>query len=781
MKITILVSGSIRSNFAYRALALARALHMQGNEVSIIAPRADKYNDFRAEKIDEIDGVKILQPFQFAMKRIEINLLPYLFGAVKAVLREKSDLIYIYKPTPINIVGFAAKFFQKASVVVDIDDLGSEVMKIEGHPWYRRKLVEWSEKFALKHVDRLIVASKYLSQKYQKEFPDTPIHIMPNGIEGDWLAPLVPSKEKKRIVFMGSANRRNILEPLFEVLPKILQRHPETKVLIIGDGKNLEYFKQKAKELKISANLEFTGWLDLEEARTRLCAGDIGYNYMPDEPTTKAANNMKISQYMARGVVPLVSDIGDLPAVVDFGRAGYICEADNADRLAEALVRALEDDDRPRKAESARAFASEKFHWNNLAADFSAWLGSPKKTGKKKVYVVSTTVPGDSGGGEIRNYNLIKQLAKQEDIDVEIFCISSDDPKAVEIFFESETGVKCHVAAARPGSATVAARALFLHQAPPFFELFKSSGIGDIFRAVCEKSLPDVVHIEQLHAYYCIRPHIAWLKAQGVKIILDCHNIEFQGFKESLEIFSWPKKMVGKFLTPYLKELEIEATQRADMVFACSSLDATFFMSYNPRTYVVPNGVDSSAFRSVLKNKDPGCNLIFMGGVNYPPNGDAMEFYLKAIHPYVKERMPDVKLLGIGVDEEWLRAIGVDDPSIEPLGFVEDVRPYLAQAAVGICPLRYGSGTRIKIMTYMAAGLPVVSTNKGAEGVTYTNGHDIIMTDNPREFAESILKFLTNRGYRDDIARNGRSFISQNYDWNIIGENLAQIYHHGFR
>jgi glycosyltransferase involved in cell wall biosynthesis len=375
MKIIFLVPGSIRGNFIYRALAIARALHKQGHEIVIIAPSADKYNDFRPEKITDIDGIKIVQPFQFATKRPEINFLPYLFSATKSALKEKADLIYIYKPTPINIVGFIINFFRKTPILVDMDDLGSEVMRIEGHPRYQRKLVAWSENFAVKYADNLVVASTYLFEKYRKEFPKKQLHIMPNAVESDWFAPLIPSEEKQRIVFMGSLNRRSILEPLLDILPELVTTYPNSKALIIGGGNYLEYFKQKAESSGVSRYVTFTGWLSLEEARSHLHAGDIGYSYMPDELTIKAANNMKVSQYMARGVVPLVSNVGDLPAMVDFGRAGYICEHDNTPALKAMLISLLlEDKERLQKARHARTFVSEKFSWDCLAMDLDRWL-----------------------------------------------------------------------------------------------------------------------------------------------------------------------------------------------------------------------------------------------------------------------------------------------------------------------------------------------------------------------------------------------------------------------
>src|SRR4029079_3524644 len=133
MKILCLASGNIKSNFTYRILALGRSLKARGHDVTIIAPRADKYNGFVPELVSEIEGVRVLQPFQFATKRLEINLLPYIFDAARMVLRDKPDVVYIYKPTPISIVGVLAKLLRRTTLILDMDDLGSEVMKIEGH------------------------------------------------------------------------------------------------------------------------------------------------------------------------------------------------------------------------------------------------------------------------------------------------------------------------------------------------------------------------------------------------------------------------------------------------------------------------------------------------------------------------------------------------------------------------------------------------------------------------------------------------------------------------
>jgi phosphatidylinositol alpha-mannosyltransferase len=382
VKILMLGSGSVKSNFMYRLLALGKALHRRGHEVSIIAPKADKYNNFTPENINAIDGVRVLQPFQFATKRLEINLLPYMLGALRMVLAQKPDIVYIYKPTPISVIGLVARL-RGIPVVLDVDDLGSEVMRIEGHPAHQRKLVEWSERLAGSKANGIVGASSLLRDKYQKEYPNKPVVWVPNGVEADWFDAVLPPERDKQIVFFGSLNRQNILDPLFDVFPSIIKKYPKAHFLLIGDGQFMAYFREKAERLGISNNITFTGWLQLPEAKQLLFAGDIGYNYMPNQQTVWAASNMKVSQYMARGVVPLVSKAGDLPWMVDDGRAGYVVPADDPAELERALLAAFADPARKQKAARAVRYAERTFHWDKLAAQVDEFLESLYKKHKK--------------------------------------------------------------------------------------------------------------------------------------------------------------------------------------------------------------------------------------------------------------------------------------------------------------------------------------------------------------------------------------------------------------
>jgi glycosyltransferase involved in cell wall biosynthesis len=776
MKITFFTSGSIRSNFSYRALTLAGFLRASGHKVSIVTPQADKYNDFKPEKIREINGIKIIQPFQFVSKRLEINLLPYILSAVLSIIRNKADVIYIYKPTPISIVGILGKIFHHSTVVVDMDDLGAQVMKHEGHPWYQQKLVGLSEYLAVRYADRIIAASTYLFKVYKKQYPRKPIYLLPNGAESSLFKRIITSKQKKNIVFLGAINQPEILDPLFEILPEIVKKHPDVHVTIIGDGTYLSYFKNKCKSPAISSTVSFTGWLPLMEVQKYLRGGDIGYCYMPDEFTNRAASNMKVAQYMARGVLPLVSRVGDLPSYVGYGKVGYIALPDNSQSLLKTILAALDSRERRQKAKEAQSFAKEHFEWKKLATSFEAWLFSTKgkNNKRKKVYVISTEVPSLDGGAPIRNLNLIKGLAKAG-FTVRVICITSDSDKANVSKLQNIKNVTVHpvnLFTLKPWGYT---QSLIL-QVIPYMYQFRKSGLDLEIKKLLYTETPDIVQLEQINGYYSVSSIIPELKKRKVKVVLDAHNVEQDLLRQTLIVFPFFKRLIGKWILNNFIEIENRATHEADAILTCSENDREFFKSRSQCVIkVIPNGIDTQYFKGEQISDKPF--VLFMGGLSYPPNEDAIRWYIDSIHDMVGKAIPDYKLFLIGGNSpRWLSEKLLIDKRIINLGFVPDVRKYLAKAAVCVSPMRYGSGTGIKSLTYMATGHGTVSTTVGARGLEVKGHRDIMIADTPSLFAATVARLLKDKNLNRQLGINARKQMVKKYDWSIINENLVRFY-----
>jgi glycosyltransferase involved in cell wall biosynthesis len=192
------------------------------------------------------------------------------------------------------------------------------------------------------------------------------------------------------------------------------------------------------------------------------------------------------------------------------------------------------------------------------------------------------------------------------------------------------------------------------------------------------------------------------------------------------------------------------------------------------RLAVIPNGVNLQEYEGNWGSPAPN-TLIFPGALTYRANFDAMDFFLKAVFPLIRARWPSATLYITG------RTNGVPlhrlplNSGVTLTGYLADVRPTVAQSQVCVAPLLTGGGTRFKILEAMALGTPVVSTGKGAEGLEATSGEDILIADEPADFADAVLRLLGDESLRAKLAANGRKLVRKRYEWDGIGKKLERF------
>jgi polysaccharide biosynthesis protein PslH len=190
------------------------------------------------------------------------------------------------------------------------------------------------------------------------------------------------------------------------------------------------------------------------------------------------------------------------------------------------------------------------------------------------------------------------------------------------------------------------------------------------------------------------------------------------------------------------------------------------------RVEIVPNGVDCQHNQPGLAQPRPD-TLIYHGALTYSTNYDAMRWFLAEIYPGIQREVGSVSLTITGnTSGVRLTDLQLND-SVHLSGYVDDIRPVIASAAVCVVPLRQGGGTRLKILEAMALGTPVVSTSKGAEGLDVTPGHDILIADEPAEFANQVIHLLRDTALRERLARNARRLVEMRYDWQGIGQSFV--------
>jgi len=189
---------------------------------------------------------------------------------------------------------------------------------------------------------------------------------------------------------------------------------------------------------------------------------------------------------------------------------------------------------------------------------------------------------------------------------------------------------------------------------------------------------------------------------------------------------------------------------------------------------VVPNGVDLSLYEDDFGQPVPD-TLIYPGALTFYANYGAMAYFLDEIYPLIRARCPQAVLRITGkTDGVDLSALPANDGVIFT-GYLEDIRPAVAQSWACVVPLKVGGGSRLKILEAMALGTPVVATSKGAEGLDVTAGEDILIADEPSALAGAVLQLLEDQALRTRLAANGRRLVEDSYSWETCGRTLEQL------
>ena len=189
------------------------------------------------------------------------------------------------------------------------------------------------------------------------------------------------------------------------------------------------------------------------------------------------------------------------------------------------------------------------------------------------------------------------------------------------------------------------------------------------------------------------------------------------------------------------------------------------------RVAVIPNGIDLRRYRGVEAPPEPD-TLIFTGAPTYWANRDALVFFAEAIWPEIHRCRPSTRLWITGRLPEGTPL--PHPPGWIYTGYVSDIRLWIARAWAMVAPLRFGGGTRLKILEAMALGTPVVSTPKGTEGLAFRREGAVTIAEDPRDFARAVLALLDDPDQRMRQGQIAREAV-EDYDWARIGERYLQL------
>lgn len=401
-----------------------------------------------------------------------------------------------------------------------------------------------------------------------------------------------------------------------------------------------------------------------------------------------------------------------------------------------------------------------------------------------------------NAGAKLRNYHLARELARTAEVTYLGF---ADEASGCA----SERGLAglCQEVTVKRDRAYTAgkiARGILTSTPLPVLNYYTEAMRSELVRLLDEQDF-DVVQIESL-SLAAYLPVVRAARSRPV-VVADWHNIDSEVMRRYSEHTpSLARRAYARVTARRLERLEAWAMRELDAHIAVSRRDEIRMLEHAPAAKVITieNGVDvdyygdekiEQAYRKWVAecpqagqprnrkdgHKVVGNRIIFVGSMDYHANVDAAVRFARDVWPAVHAENPDLTFTIVGRNPAPEVAALAGLPRVEVTGTVDDVRPFYRQAAASVVPLRIGGGSRLKILESLAAGVPVISTQLGAEGIDATQGRDIVMAESKDELVRACLDLARDSSHRQSLIKAGRALVRAQYDWSAKGAALLDF------
>jgi polysaccharide biosynthesis protein PslH len=389
-------------------------------------------------------------------------------------------------------------------------------------------------------------------------------------------------------------------------------------------------------------------------------------------------------------------------------------------------------------------------------------------TTRSLVIAVALPLPINSGGA-LRTWQNVVALADAGPVGV--FGLRADDPSP-----PPRPGIELWCSASDPSLTDPSGMAsldwLRDPVAVPWDRYYSQATLAELELAI-QRFRPDVIVLEELWLYRYVAP----LTGRGWHVVLDVSTIESTLNRELTERSSRVAAVVRTAFAERIEAIETASLALVDQVWVCSPADAeTVGARVPPHTPIalIPNTIDVNAYR-LDEPYRARPTMTFPAMFAYPPNEAAALFLASEVVPRLGEYFDDLSLVLVGRNPT--RAM-VDaarhDPRVTVTGAVPDIRPYLAESGAVPIPLFDGSGTRLKALEAFAAGIPVVSTEKGVEGLEAEAGTHFLRAEDPHEFVDALTRVWSEPTTAWRLIERSRSFVTERYSWDVAQRAVWQ-------
>jgi glycosyltransferase involved in cell wall biosynthesis len=383
-----------------------------------------------------------------------------------------------------------------------------------------------------------------------------------------------------------------------------------------------------------------------------------------------------------------------------------------------------------------------------------------------RILFITETVPHPlDSGGRIKTWHTLAALASEHELHCHAFARSAaQSAQALEPLRRMCRSVTIHVVARTAArEAAYVARSVATRLPYSVVRHFSGAALASM-AASCRA--------HRIEATYC--DHLSMLeygRRLALPIVHDAHNVEYRiAQRHAASLGAGLVHLAVAREWRRLRAYERTWYPRCALIFAVSEEDATEIRRLSgggPTIVAVPIGIDTRAVTVGPALTDRPV-VLFVGGLDWPPNRDAVEHFLTACWPGIRQAVPNARFTVVGRSEGVLRRRW-QASDVTFTGRVDDLTPHFAASRVTVVPIRSGSGMRVKILDAMARGVPVVATPVGAEGIAAAHGTHLLLGETPSAFTEHVVRVLGDRPLAERLARAARALVERQYDVQIIG------------
>jgi glycosyltransferase involved in cell wall biosynthesis len=386
-----------------------------------------------------------------------------------------------------------------------------------------------------------------------------------------------------------------------------------------------------------------------------------------------------------------------------------------------------------------------------------------------------------TSGNRLRDYHLARELAKRASVTFVEICHLGEQPSSPP----SECGFQEIISLKKGFGYTPDKIIRGITGSIPLTTLsYFQTGSASQLAKVLAKGQFTAVQVEGVHLSQYL--NVIQAAPSRPTVLIDWHNVESElMWRYSENKLAWPKRMLARRTATLLESTETILLEGHGVHTVASERERKKLLDRSPSAniHVIANGVDTGLFSpatiaEIQRNADTRIgrrSILFVGSMDYHANIDAVTWFAREVWPEISQRHSELEFVIAGRNPS-LAVRDLASERIRVTGTIEDVRPCYASAACVVVPLRVGSGTRLKILEAMAAGVPVVSTRLGVEGIDATHGVHLLLADGESEIIAAIDQIVGSIQTAFQLTRAARDLVVRRYDWAMLGEELYRIH-----